>query len=56
MLLDSQTIRICVAIVAITVIELVALCKGKNGIILRLTIAVIAAAAGVSIAQLFHIH
>lgn len=51
-----DTIKCIVAIACITTIELVALLKGKNGFMLRLTIAAIAMLAGVSLAQVLHIH
>ena len=45
-------VKICVAIVALTTLELVALSKGKNGTLLRIIIIAIAGLAGFSIAEL----
>lgn len=42
----------CIAMVCIAAIEIVALCKGKNGLMLRLAIAAIALLAGISIGEL----
>jgi hypothetical protein len=53
--MSPQTTALCrigLVAVCITVIEIVALCKGKNGILLRLTIAVLAGLAGFSVAGL----
>ena len=47
-----ETYRICVAIVCLTILELVALSKGKNGTLLRIIIIAIAGLAGFSIAEL----
>ena len=52
--MESTTIKVIAAIFCITIIEVVAICKGKNGFILRMVIAAIALLAGVSISQLFH--
>jgi hypothetical protein len=46
-------LRICIAIVCLTTLELVALSKGKNGTLLRVIIIAIAGLAGFSIAELF---
>jgi len=45
-------VKICIAIVALTTLELVALSKGKNGTLLRIIIIAIAGLAGFSIAEL----
>jgi len=45
------TLKVCVAIAALTTIELVALSKGKNGTMLRIIIIAIAGLAGFSIAE-----
>ena len=45
-------VKICVAIVALTTLELFALSKGKNGTLLRIIIIAIAGLAGFSIAEL----
>ena len=45
-------VKICIAIVALTTLELVALRKGKNGTLLRIIIIAIAGLAGFSIAEL----
>lgn len=45
--------RICTAILCLTVLEIVALLKGKNGTLLRIIIIAIAGLAGFSIAELF---
>lgn len=46
-------LRICTAIAALTILELAALSKGKNGTLLRIIIIAIAGLAGFSIAELF---
>ena len=43
--------RVGIAAICITVVEIVALCKGKNGIMLRLVIIALAGLAGFSLAQ-----
>jgi hypothetical protein len=48
----NEAVRICVAIVCLTVLELFALHKGKNGTLLRIIIIAIAGLAGFSIAEL----
>ena len=48
----TEAVRICVAIVCLTTLELFALHKGKNGTLLRLIIVAIAGLAGFSIAEL----
>ena len=48
----SETLRICLAIVCLTVLELFALHKGKNGTLLRIIIIAIAGLAGFSLAEL----
>ena len=45
-------VKICVAILALTTLELFALSKGKNGTLLRIIIIAIAGLAGFSIAEL----
>lgn len=50
--MNSEAIRCIVAILAIAIIEIVALCKGKNGIMLRLVIAAISLLAGVSLGEI----
>lgn len=50
--MEGDTLRCIVAIVAIAMIEVIALLKGKNGLMLRLTIAAIALLAGVSLGEL----
>jgi hypothetical protein len=52
----TETFKVCIAIIALTVIELFALSKGKNGFILRLVIMAIAGIAGFSIAELLKLH
>jgi len=49
---EADTLRVIVAVAALTLIEVVALCKGKNGFLLRLVIVAIAGLAGFSIAEL----
>jgi len=44
-------VRICIAIVCLTALELFALSKGKNGTLLRIIIIAIAGLAGFSIAE-----
>jgi hypothetical protein len=44
-------LRICLAIVCLTALELFALSKGKNGTLLRIIIIAIAGLAGFSLAQ-----
>jgi len=44
-------LKVCVAIVALTVLELFALHKGRNGTMLRIIIIAIAGLAGFSIAE-----
>jgi hypothetical protein len=46
-------LRICIAIVCLTTLELFALHKGKNGTLLRIIIIAIAGLAGFSIAEFF---
>lgn len=50
--MNPEATRCIVAILSITVIEIVALCKGKNGLMLRLAIAAVALLAGVSLGEL----
>lgn len=50
--MDGTTWKAIAAIGAIALVEVVALCKGKNGFMLRLTIAAIALLAGVGLAEL----
>jgi hypothetical protein len=45
-------LRICIAIVCLTALELFALSKGKNGTLLRIIIVAIAGLAGFSLAEL----
>jgi len=47
-----STIKVCIAIVSLTTLELFALSKGKNGTLLRIIIIAIAGLAGFSIAEL----
>ena len=51
--MEAGTIKICVAIVCLTTLELFALSKGKNGTLLRIIIIAIAGLAGFSIAEFF---
>jgi hypothetical protein len=51
--MESGTFKICIAIVCLTVLELFALSKGKNGTLLRIIIIAIAGLAGFSIAEFF---
>jgi hypothetical protein len=48
---DSEAIKCTAAIICLTVLEVVALSKGKNGTLLRIIIIAIAGIAGFSIAQ-----
>ena len=50
MTLDDS--KICIAILCLTVLELFALHKGRNGTMLRIVIIAIAGLAGFSIAEL----
>lgn len=50
--MTPESLRVLVAIAAITAIEIVALIKGKNGTMMRIVIIAIAALAGFSIAEL----
>jgi len=50
--MDWSFIKICVAIVCLTILELAAISKGKNGTLLRIIIIAIAGLAGFSIAEL----
>ena len=50
MTLDGS--KICIAILCLTVLELFALHKGRNGTMLRIVIIAIAGLAGFSIAEL----
>jgi hypothetical protein len=50
--MNPDAVRCIAAIAAITVIEIMALCKGKNGLMLRLSIAAIALLAGISLGEL----
>jgi len=47
-----STLKVCIAIVSLTALELVALSKGKNGTLLRVVLIAIAGLAGFSIAEL----
>lgn len=51
-----ETLKVIVAILALTLIEIVALCKNKNGTMLRIVIIAIAGIAGFSIAELLKLH
>lgn len=44
--------KVVAAAVCITAIEIVALCKGKNGLMLRIVIIALAGLAGFSLAEL----
>ena len=44
--------RVVIACLCITIVEVVALCKGKNGFMLRLSVVALAGIAGFSLAQL----
>jgi hypothetical protein len=44
--------KVCIAIVCLTILELAALQKGKNGTMMRIIIIAIAGLAGFSIAEL----
>jgi len=50
--MEWSTLKVCVAIVCLTTLELFALSKGKNGTLLRIIIVAIAGLAGFSIAEL----
>jgi hypothetical protein len=45
-------LKICIAIICLTILELAALYKGRNGTMLRIVIIAIAGLAGFSIAEL----
>jgi hypothetical protein len=45
------TLKVCIAIVCLTTLELFAISKGKNGTLLRIIIIAIAGLAGFSIAE-----
>jgi len=47
-----STLKVCIAIVSLTTLELFAISKGKNGTLLRIIIIAIAGLAGFSIAEL----
>ena len=49
-----SSFKVCIAIVCLTLLEIVALSKGKNGTLLRIIIIAIAGLAGFSIAELVH--
>ena len=46
--------KVGIAALCITAVEIVALCKGKNGFMLRLVIIALAGLAGFSLAALIH--
>jgi len=46
-----STLKVCIAIVSLTTLELFALSKGKNGTLLRIAIIAIAGLAGFSLAS-----
>ena len=48
----ADVCKVTVAAICITMVEMVALCKGKNGLMLRLVIIALAGLAGFSLAQL----
>jgi hypothetical protein len=48
----ADAVKVGVACICITMVEVVALCKGKNGFILRLVIIALAGLAGFSLAEL----
>jgi len=50
--MEGPTLKVIVAILSLTLLEVVALCKGKNGTLLRIIIIAIAGLAGFSIAEL----
>lgn len=50
--MDSHTIEVCTAILCLTILEGIAVCKGKNGTVLRLVITAIAGLAGFSLGRL----
>jgi hypothetical protein len=50
--MEWSTLKVCVAIVSLTTLELFAISKGKNGTLLRIIIVAIAGLAGFSIAEL----
>lgn len=45
-------LKVCVAILCLTILEIVALSKGRDGTLLRIVIVAIAGLAGFSIAEL----
>lgn len=47
-----SVLKVCVAIMCLTILELAALSKGKNGTMLRIVIIAIAGLAGFSLAEL----
>jgi hypothetical protein len=47
-----DVLKVGIAALCITAVEIVALCKGKNGLLLRLVIVALAGLAGFSLAQL----
>jgi hypothetical protein len=51
-----ESLKVCIAIVALTAIELFALHKGRNGTLLRIVIIAIAGLAGFTIAELLRLH
>jgi hypothetical protein len=50
--MDWSFYKVCVAIICLTILELAALSKGKNGTLFRIIIIAIAGLAGFSIAEL----
>jgi hypothetical protein len=48
----AELCRVGIAAVCITAVEIVALCKGKNGFLLRLVIVALVGLAGFSLAEL----
>lgn len=48
----ADAVKVIVAATCITVVEIVALCKGKNGFMLRLVIVALAGLAGFSLAEM----
>jgi hypothetical protein len=51
MTMEWSFLKVCTAIICLTILELTALSKGKNGTLLRIIIIAIAGLAGFSIAE-----
>jgi len=54
--LDGRTYQIIVCALCVATLEGIALCKGKNGSLLRIAFAILGLLGGISIAEILKLH